>query len=86
MSYIHPEGILEFVGLAYQGMFFKGALEKLEIEPQIIRQGKFKAAVEPYTLEKMSKENKQISKFIGSIWNKMLSDIARVETQPKNRF
>lgn len=76
--YIHPEGILEFVGLAYQGMFFKGALEKLEIEPQIIRQGKFKAAVEPYILEKMSNENReQISKFIGSIWKKMLSDIAQ---------
>ena len=54
--YIHPEGILEFVGLAYQGMFFMGAFEKLEIEPQIIRQGKFKAAVEPYTLEKMSRK------------------------------
>ena len=82
--YIHPEGILEFVGLAYQGMFFKGALEKLEIEPQIIRQGKFKAAVEPYLLEKMSKENReQISKFIGSIWNKMLSDIAQSRNTTK---
>ena len=75
--YIHPEGILEFVGLAYQGMFFKDALKKLEIEPQIIRHGKFKAAVEPYILEKMSSENRvQISKFINSIWTDMLSDIS----------
>ena len=76
--YLHPEGILEFVGLAYQGMFYKGALEKLDIEPQIIRHGKFKAAVEPYMLDKMSNENrKQISKFLNSIWSNMLADISK---------
>ncbi|MBJ11159.1 MAG: signal peptide peptidase SppA [Flavobacteriales bacterium] len=75
--YLHPEGILEFVGLAYQGMFYKGALEKLDIEPQIIRHGKFKAAVEPYMLDKMSDENRQqITKFLKSIWSNMLADIS----------
>ncbi len=75
--YLHPEGVLEFVGLAYQGMFYKSALEKLDIEPQIIRHGKFKAAVEPYMLDKMSNENReQISKFINSIWSNMLADIS----------
>ena len=75
--YLHPEGLLEFVGLAYQGMFYKGALEKLDIEPQIIRHGKFKAAVEPYMFDKMSNENrKQISKFLNSIWSNMLADIS----------
>ena len=75
--YLHPEGILEFVGLAYQGMFYKGALEKLDVEPQIIRHGKFKAAVEPYMLDKMSYENRQqITKFLKSIWSNMLADIS----------
>ena len=75
--YLHPEGVLELVGLAYQGMFFKGALEKLDIEPQIIRHGKFKASVEPYMLDKMSNENReQISKFLNSIWSNMLADIS----------
>ncbi len=75
--YLHPEGILEFVGLAYQGMFYKGALEKLDVEPQIIRHGKFKAAVEPYMLDKMSDENRQqITKFLKSIWSNMLADIS----------
>lgn len=76
--YLHPEGVLELVGLAYQGMFYKGALGKLDIEPQIIRHGKFKAAVEPYILEKMSNENReQISKFLNSIWSNMLADISK---------
>ena len=76
--YLNPEGGLQFTGLAYEGMFFKNALEKLEIEPQIIRHGKFKAAVEPYMLEKMSIENRrQVNKFLNSIWNKVLNDIAK---------
>lgn len=75
--YLHPEGVLEFIGLAYQGMFYKSALEKLDVEPQIIRHGKFKAAVEPYMLDKMSPENReQVSKFINSIWDNMLADIS----------
>ena len=50
-------------------MFFKEALEKLEVEPQIIRHGKFKSAVEPFILNKMSDSNrKQVQRFISSIW------------------
>ena len=67
--YLHPQGILELKGLAYQGMFFKNTLEKLEIEAQIIRHGKFKSAVEPFMLEKMSKSNRmQVSRFLTSLW------------------
>ena len=67
--YIHPEGFLEFKGISYEGMFFKEALEKLEVEPQIIRHGKFKSAVEPFMLDKMSDSNReQVQRFIISIW------------------
>tara|TARA_B100000768_G_scaffold49212_1_gene47994 strand:- start:3857 stop:5152 length:1296 start_codon:yes stop_codon:yes gene_type:complete len=61
--------MLELKGLAYQGMFFKNTLEKLEVEAQIIRHGKFKSAVEPFMLEKMSKSNRmQVSRFLTSLW------------------
>ena len=67
--YLHPQGMLELKGLAYQGMFFKNTLEKLELEAQIIRHGKFKSAVEPFMLEKMSKSNRmQVSRFLTSLW------------------
>jgi len=55
--YLHPQGAVDFKGLFTQLMFFKGALEKLEIEPEIIRHGKFKSAIEPFILDKMSDEN-----------------------------
>ncbi|MGC6429307.1 MAG: signal peptide peptidase SppA [Flavobacteriales bacterium] len=74
--YMHPEGILELKGLAYQGMFFKNALEKLDVEAQIIRHGKFKSAVEPFMLDKMSESNRvQTRGFLTSIWEDIKDEI-----------
>ncbi len=82
---LNPQGGMDFKGLSAQMMFFKGALEKLEIEPQIIRHGRFKSAVEPFILDKMSDENrKQIRGYVGSIWNIFLENISKsrgIETQ-----
>lgn len=75
--YLYPEGDIDFRGLHANLMFFKGALEKLEIQPEIIRHGKFKSAVEPFMYDKMSDENReQVSTFLHSIWNNILSGIA----------
>jgi protease-4 len=72
-----PESFFEWTGLSAQVMFLKGALEKLEVEPIIIRHGKFKSAVEPLMYDKMSPENReQISKYVGSIWDHVLSGIS----------
>jgi protease-4 len=81
--YLNPEGAIELKGLSYQGMFFKNALEKLEVEPQIIRHGKFKSAVEPYMLEKMSDANReQVNRFLSSMWKDFLNEVA--EDRPSN--
>ena len=76
--YIHPQGIIEVKGLGAQVMFYKGALEKLDIEPQIIRHGKFKSAVEPFMLDKMSEANKlQTRSYMGSLWNFWKDGVAK---------
>ena len=75
--FLNPTGSLDFKGLAGQVMFLKGLLNKLEIEPQIIRHGKFKSAVEPLILDKMSAANRgQTLSFISSMWNQMLKGIS----------
>jgi len=75
--YMNPEGNLLLTGISYQAMFFKGTFEKLGIEPQLIRHGKYKSAGEMLINEKMSEENKeQVSTYIGSLWSKMAADIA----------
>ena len=53
-----PEAFFEFNGLYLEVMFFKGLLDKLNIEPTIIRAGTYKAAVEPFLRDDMSEENR----------------------------
>lgn len=75
--YLNPEGIIELKGLSISPMFYKGLLEKLDIDMQIIRHGKFKSAVEPFTLDKMSKSNReQMTLFLNSIANNIMDSIA----------
>jgi protease-4 len=74
---VHPEGGIDFRGLSASVMFLKGAMEKLEIEPQIIRHGKFKSAIEPLILDKMSDANReQTSTYLNALWNRMLDGIS----------
>lgn len=76
--YLNPQGAIDFKGLSAELMFFKNALAKLEVEPQIIRHGKFKSAIEPFILDKMSDENReQTMTYIGSIWNHMVDGISK---------
>lgn len=74
---VHPEVAVDFRGLGGEMMFYKNALKKIGIEMQIVRHGKFKAAVEPFLLDKMSKENReQTLTYMGSLWNHMLKGIS----------
>jgi len=75
--YLNPEGVFQLKGLSAQVMFFKGLLEKLDIQAQVIRHGKFKSAIEPFTLDKMSKANReQISLLLTTISDNILDSIA----------
>ncbi|HPB24986.1 MAG TPA: signal peptide peptidase SppA [Bacteroidales bacterium] len=75
--YLNPQGCVGIKGLAAELMFFKGTLEKLDIQTQIIRHGKFKSAVEPYILDKMSQANReQYQKLLDVLWQQMVDGIA----------
>lgn len=75
--FLHPEGNLDFNGLSYGITFFKGAMEKLDIHPQIFRVGDYKSAVEPFIRKDMSEENReQVGSFINGIYDNILRDIA----------
>lgn len=75
--FINPQGSLEFKGLSMNLMFYKSALEKLGVDLQVFRHGKFKSAVEPFLLNKMSEANRlQSETFLSSIWVTMLNGIA----------
>ena len=74
---LNPEGIIELNGLSIGVMFYKGLMDKLGIEAQIIRHGKFKGAVEPFMYNQMSNENReQLEKFVNSLSDYMIGGIA----------
>lgn len=75
--YIHPQGFVDFKGLNAELMFLKGMFDKLDMDMQVVRHGKFKSAVEPLIQKQMSPENReQYSTFIQGIWSSMLGEIA----------
>ncbi|MHC1703069.1 MAG: signal peptide peptidase SppA [Tenuifilaceae bacterium] len=88
--YLNPEGIVDWIGLRAEIMYYKNILAKLGVEPQIIRHGKFKSAVEPFMLDKMSPENReQTLTYMGSIWNHWVNEISKsrnISIQELNRL
>lgn len=75
--FLNPQGGMDFKGIGAQIMFYKKMLEKLNINVQIFRHGKFKSAVEPFDLEKMSPSNRlQTMTYVGALWNHMLVGIS----------
>ena len=76
--YLYPEGMIDFRGLGSELMFFKKAIDKLDLDVQIIRgkENKFKGAVEPFMYEKMSSENRlQIQNLLDDVWLNMTYNI-----------
>jgi protease-4 len=85
--YLNPVGSMEFKGLAGKVIFFKGMLEKLDIEPQVIRHGKFKSAVEPFVMDKMSDANReQTLTYVTAIWQQMLKGISESRKIPAGQL
>ncbi len=54
-----PEATFELNGFYLAVPFFAGALDKLGIEPEVIRAGAYKSAAESFTNSKFSPENRQ---------------------------
>ena len=75
--FLNPQGAIDHRGLGATLMFFKGMLEKLNIDLQIFKVGKFKSAVEPFILEKMSSANRvQLEKLLNSFSENIYDSIA----------
>lgn len=77
--YTHPQGGIEWAGFNNETIFFKGLIDKLEIEPQIFYAGKFKSATEPFRYAQMSDANKlQTGIWLNSIYNNFIQGAAEM--------
>ena len=80
-------GGLEITGIASQSMFYKPFLDRLGIDVQVIRHGKFKSAVEPYLQSSMSDANRmQMSTLVNDIWSVVSKDICQSKNIAADEF
>ncbi len=74
---MEPSGELEIVGLAAELMYYRGTLDLLGIEPQMIQIGKYKGASEPMALTQPSKEFKaDFDNVLDDLYNQLIAQIA----------
>ena len=70
-------GMNTVIGLSSRMFFLKDLLDKLGVNMQLIRHGKYKSAGEMYIKNQISKENfEQTQVMVSSIWNSLVDDIA----------
>jgi protease-4 len=87
--YGFPTSTMEFIGLGAELSFFKGTLDKLEVEVQVIRgtNNDFKSAVEPFFRKNMSDSSRlQIERYMHSMWDDIRNEIAEDREIPEIRL
>jgi protease-4 len=73
---VNPSGLMELNGLAAQPMFFGDALQKYGVQVEVTRVGKYKSAVEPFLLNRMSDPNReQLQKMLEDIWTEWKTSV-----------
>lgn len=76
--YLNPKGAIDFSGYSLTMMYLKGTLEKLEIQPQIFYNGKFKSATEPLRETKMTEANRiQTTAFLNELYGNFLQKVSK---------
>lgn len=76
--FLNPIGSIDIHGLSATTFFYKGLMDKIGIEAQILKVGTYKSAVEPFILTKMSDASREQEKhYLGNIWNNICSEIAQ---------
>ena len=75
--FMAPEGFLLVNGLHLGVTFYKGTLDKLGVEAEFARAGKYKSAIEPMTSEQMSPAFRQMMEELAdSLYDDMVEAIA----------
>jgi protease-4 len=76
--WLNPQGFMLLDGYGRYKMYYKSALEKLEISQHVFRVGTFKSAVEPYIRDDMSDAAKEANKlWLADLWGQYKEDVAK---------
>ncbi len=85
--YLVPTGNMVWKGLAAQLLYYKDLLDKLGIEPILIRHGEYKTAAEPYIRNSMSEANReQYTVFLKRIWDVVINAVSNTRGIDKDQL
>ena len=74
--YMHELGVLFITGYEYYRTFLRDAIDKLKVDVNVFRVGKYKAFVEPFIRDDMSDEDRQASeRWLGALWSAYAEDV-----------
>jgi len=84
---LNPVGAVDFRGYSSMIAFYKGLLDKLDVQMKIFYAGKFKSATEPFRLDKMSDENRlQVREYLAALYGIFISDVAASRKIPEDEL
>lgn len=88
--YIQQEGSAQILGVGTNIMFFKDLLDRLGIEVQLIRHGKFKAAAEQFIANNISpanrEQNEELLESIWGTWTKAICESREISEEDFNKL
>lgn len=76
--WLNPNGTILIDGYSSYRQYYREGLEKLAVEINLFRVGKYKSAMEPYIRDDMSDEAKEAGKFwLNNLWQQYIETIAK---------
>ena len=82
-----PEAILDMKGLRAEVSFYADTLEKLGIEAEVERIGKYKSAAEPFSRSSMSDEYREVvNSVLDDLYTRFIATVAKSREKPDDAF
>lgn len=81
--YLDPMGEVSVHGFSYYRMYYKDAIDKLEVDSNVFRAGTFKSYTDQYSRSDMApSEREETSVWLESLWSAYTQDVTRARSLP----
>jgi protease IV len=81
--YLDPMGEVQLHGFSYYRMYYKDAIDKLEVDSNVFRAGTFKSFTDQFSRSDMApSEREETSVWLESLWSAYTQDVTRARSLP----
>jgi protease IV len=81
--YLDPMGDVSVTGFSYYRMYYKDAIDKLNVDLNVFRAGTFKSYTDQFSRSDMApSEREETSVWLESLWNAYTQDVTRARSLP----